>query len=956
MDSELTLAVLLGLGFLFVSVVLPIYLAFRVRRLGRELELLRRAIAAQGEPHPLDQAHSEASRPEPGQRRRVTPPLSLPPEKGRQDTGEPSAPEEGEEPAAGRGAEEPASDLPPSDNVAIGPWGKNGKAAEESSGAGESLPGSDVPEAGTKAANATGQARASASTGKDAAREQVIGARWSVWAGGVTLAFGGVFLVKYAIDNGILGPGVRVLLGLLFGGLLLAGGEWTRRRPRVFSVPGYESANIPAMLTAVGTLSLFASIFAAHALYDLIGPALAFLSLGTVALLTMLAALLHGPGLAALGLLASYCVPFMISSGRGEILPVALFVLIVSASAVALGRYRLWLWLAGSAVAGLFLYALGFEAAALSGDRIIVTGYLIGAVAITYCGFVLGLHPRDPEWREKPDRAATVALSIFVLPFVWHVQFEASLTATLIETALLLVLPVLAVTYHSSLRLMLWLPLLTGLWILYWFGTSFDVADLALPLDGQGGVISPLPRQVGDATGTYAGLLLVFGALLIGGGVWGSFRAAARAPLAANAVLGSLALLALGYLRIETWQVSIPFALVAVLLSAGFYGLSEWLAPTLRQKAGGPQSLAAWLTGAVAGLALAACFAFTAGALTVALGLIMPAFTLVYLRHRLPELRILAPFTVIPYALRLLWDPFIAGADLGSVPVFNPLLYGYGLPCVGFVFSAAVFSRSVRDRWSEALQAIAIVSAVITLGMISLHAIDPTFRFASDESRFQGAAMLMLIGGGLSLGLTRMLPGGRHSVLETGAMAVSVLGMLAGGVTVMITENPLLTGVDVGSGVVVNWVAFAYGLPAALYGLLAYTARTCRPRAYWMTAAGFAGALAFFFINLTIRNLFSPGVLTLEPVTELEHYVYSFVWLVAGVGCLLLGLRKGSLLLRKASGVIIALVVLKVFLVDMSALEGVLRALSFIGLGVTLIGIGYLYQSMILKRPDEPSA
>jgi uncharacterized membrane protein len=48
--------------------------------------------------------------------------------------------------------------------------------------------------------------------------------------------------------------------------------------------------------------------------------------------------------------------------------------------------------------------------------------------------------------------------------------------------------------------------------------------------------------------------------------------------------------------------------------------------------------------------------------------------------------------------------------------------------------------------------------------------------------------------------------------------------------------------------------------------------------------------------------------------------------------------------LRKISGGIILLVVLKAFMIDMSHLEGVLRAISFIGLGGTLMGIGFVYQ------------
>ncbi len=46
--------------------------------------------------------------------------------------------------------------------------------------------------------------------------EERIGTRWVVWLGGLTLALGGFFMVRYSIEEGLLGPGVRTILGGLF--------------------------------------------------------------------------------------------------------------------------------------------------------------------------------------------------------------------------------------------------------------------------------------------------------------------------------------------------------------------------------------------------------------------------------------------------------------------------------------------------------------------------------------------------------------------------------------------------------------------------------------------------------------------------------------------------------------------------------------------------------------------
>ena len=70
---------------------------------------------------------------------------------------------------------------------------------------------------------------------------------------------------------------------------------------------------------------------------------------------------------------------------------------------------------------------------------------------------------------------------------------------------------------------------------------------------------------------------------------------------------------------------------------------------------------------------------------------------------------------------------------------------------------------------------------------------------------------------------------------------------------------------------------------------------------------------------------------------------------------LVYGLWRKSVEVRIASALFIVLSVVKVFLFDLSGLEGVLRALSFIGLGLVLIGIGLIYQKFVFVRaPAAP--
>lgn len=51
--------------------------------------------------------------------------------------------------------------------------------------------------------------------------------------------------------------------------------------------------------------------------------------------------------------------------------------------------------------------------------------------------------------------------------------------------------------------------------------------------------------------------------------------------------------------------------------------------------------------------------------------------------------------------------------------------------------------------------------------------------------------------------------------------------------------------------------------------------------------------------------------------------------------------------MRYAGLAFLMIVALKVFLVDMSDLTGLYRVASFLGLGLSLVGIGHLYQRFV---------
>jgi uncharacterized membrane protein len=165
--------------------------------------------------------------------------------------------------------------------------------------------------------------------------------------------------------------------------------------------------------------------------------------------------------------------------------------------------------------------------------------------------------------------------------------------------------------------------------------------------------------------------------------------------------------------------------------------------------------------------------------------------------------------------------------------------------------------------------------------------------------------------------------------------------------------DPWQTGEPVG-GPFINLVLLGYGIPAVLAGLLAYMTRDTRPRWYSTIVAVVALGLALGYLSLEIRTLYHGPVLTEGATSDAEQYTYSAVWLAFGVALLAAGIALRSLPLRIASAAVVVLTVLKVFLIDMSDLTGIYRALSFLGLGVVLIGIGWFYQRLLFPRAREP--
>ncbi|HEX7857984.1 MAG TPA: DUF2339 domain-containing protein [Sphingobium sp.] len=164
----------------------------------------------------------------------------------------------------------------------------------------------------------------------------------------------------------------------------------------------------------------------------------------------------------------------------------------------------------------------------------------------------------------------------------------------------------------------------------------------------------------------------------------------------------------------------------------------------------------------------------------------------------------------------------------------------------------------------------------------------------------------------------------------------------------LILFNPLVSLVAVGAWPVVNLLLPAF---AVLFGALWLIERTVPAGrvATVRVAHVLRMILIVLFAYMTLRQIFSGSLLVGTPIGSVENIGQSVGAIGLAIGFLLWGIREGRHDWRIGSLVLMLAAVAKVFLLDAAGLEGLLRIVSFLALGFSLIGIGWLY-SRFLRR------
>jgi uncharacterized membrane protein len=780
--------------------------------------------------------------------------------------------------------------------------------------------------------------------------EERIGTRWVVWVGGLTLALGGFFMVRYSIDAGLLGPGVRTLLGGAFALALLAAGEWTRRKENISAIEALPIANIPAILTAAGTAVAFATVYAAYALYDFLAPATAFILLGMVALGTLAAALLHGPALAGLGIAAAFVTPILVSSQKPDFWALYIYLAIVTAAAFGLARIRLWRWLAVTTIVFALLWT--FPCLQCGPTMVgphafhVMIGFVLASLLVV-CGFMFG--PPAEQGQIEPISSGSLAAYLLGATMIVLASSHAD-TAIIMFAAL--VAATLFVAWRASAATGAIAAAAALVFVVFAEWAVRGNPDM-LVLPG-----GPLPGIGPATTDSSVSLHLVTAAIFAAGFGVAGFLAQGRAASAivpvvwsAAAVFTPLALLIALYARIAHLDRSIPFAILAVVLAAAYGAATETLARR-DNRPGLPISIALFATGSLGALALALTFALEKGWLTIALALMSMGTAWISMQRPIPFLRSLAAILAGLVVLRVGYEPRIVGDAVGTTPIFNWLLWGYGIPAASFWTASHFLRRRGDDAPLRTVESAAILFTVLLAFMEIRHAVN-------DGDVYRGTAGLtetalqVCVALAMAIGLERLRIRSGSIVHNISAVVLTAFAGLASVFGLLFLDNPAIWPINIG-GAFINGILLGYALPAMLMLLLSYAVAGRRPAAYGNTIAAGALVLALSYVTLEIRRLYHGALLTSGATSGAEQYTYSIAWLLFGVILLGIGIVVNSQRARLASAVVIALTILKAFLIDMSTLTGVYRALSFMCLGLVLVAIGWLYQRILFRRQATP--
>lgn len=767
------------------------------------------------------------------------------------------------------------------------------------------------------------------------------GGRVFVWFGAVALALAGFFLVKYSIEAGLLSPTVRVVMGSIFGIALIFTGNKVRTKE------GFANGvRIAQALSGSGIATLYASIYAATGIYDLIPVYAGFAGMAAVTATAVVLSLLHGLPHAILGMMGGFLTPALLRSPHPQASILFIYLFLLLAGLMAIIRYRKWWSLSLPALGAAFVWVpiWVFGRHFSQGDTLWIGLFLIAATAAAV------ICSKEEFERDSPDSTAPFKV-IPVLNYLAPCGALVLMAVTAVQGGL-----------GAKEWFLFGIMTLGGLWLAHYKERLYFL----VPWISAAASSAMLAEWDYGTPQVFAFVLTIFAVIHILGAYYLQTRKMFPLAWAGLTAVSSLGFYLLGYHELHSTQIfaGIPlfWGLLALALAAfAFYLLMDTLRrfPTDHPR---KQHLLAVYSGVVAAfVSIGLTVELKREFLSVAIAAELCAVAWIDTKVGIRALRRIAAllgcvfgFLLIPQILLILQlTAFsLVEAELHlqeSIPIVKWPVFQLGLPALWFLGGSYLLRGEKDDRLVFSLEA----AAIGLIGLMGYYLTRHIFHIGQDvlfvKAGFIERGVITNIF--FVYGLCCLWSGRRWN-----RAAVLLGGMIVTGVALfrivyfdLIIHNPLWSAQNVGSIPILNGLLVTYGLPLLWIWLTMKERPSLGTVQCSRYGYGFMLLLAFLCITLNVRQLFQGPLLNGPSAENAEIYAYSAVWLVFGIALLFLGTLRRDRMIRVASPPVILLTTAKVFLYDASALTGLWRAFSFFCLGLCLIGISWFYTRFVFN-------
>lgn len=742
----------------------------------------------------------------------------------------------------------------------------------------------------------------------------------AVWVGGIALLMAGFYMVKYSINSGLLTPEIRVWATASFGVLLAVSGFVISRKS---DAPG--SHRVVQALTGAGVACLYFAVYAAVNLYGLMTPGAGFVGMIAVTAIAVALSLCHGVPIALMGFMGGFLTPMLMGDFSDD--PVSLFVylfLLLGAAQFLCAKRRWWGLFFGALVAA-YTWSAGMLLSFVTHKNVYPEGilfFLLGVCALNVV-LVLFMKAKDFECRFIPKvRFLTWGGGVLqTLLLVSSAGFEAPDMAlfTLLSFGAL----VMAVFREKEF---LWAAVLAFLAML--LGAVFNTTEASLwKYSVWPSVVALVFFGVSHFRALKSEYAIYWRALSIGSLIMTllvvfincEFLSEFSAPFEAfwlllSVVVSSVVLVSAEHFNRAEGSDCLMFSSYSAAASflIGF-GLWDYL-PL------GDLSIG------FAGLLLATAGYWKVRKLVRAdliLGVIIIAWLLAMLSPIANALGYL-------FKLKFLNTSQLWWSDLGAwyvgLAVLSIVLHWFG----GTLCKA---TNKVL-RWTFGI--VALLAFVATYRYLDLWVLS---NWVSTQSVNGGLTALLAMLSLSSLQISRRRSGG----LTASKFLITLVGYR------IVVMHLLGAGAD-GDGFFFNALFWQFGVPFIAVFTMAWLGRVRGESKSTQVYQVVAMLLGFIWVTFLVQDYSGSARLYGSVDSNTELYTYSVVWLLLAVIYQAVGLWRGIRTLHIGSLLLLLLTVGKVFLVDASELEGLYRVLSFLGLGIALIGIGFFYNKVVFGR------